>query len=275
MKDNRKLEAFEENKRLIKRIDESIKKFDENVVIINRLKEELEEYIKEHQDEPKTTSLYHFDDLNEKRDELYKLTAERFNCLLESKGVNTKLYSLYKYDFANMDIFGDPYLNCTVDGLIESDCMPDMMICLLKIAERVCDAVDYKDFKLVKIRMDEECKNSDDDSYTFNLTFNSNGNCNDIIQVIFHNVCEAAYEEGEGIFIKNYAKLDIVDTRLSLVILPYYGTSNSKTGLSTFGDNEELDYDDDKTYDKIALAMKTNRENLADKFKLIINNLSV
>lgn len=271
MKDNKKLEDFINTK-----IGELGKKyFSSFVELVDKYKEEINEIVEEDNKEPEVEDPLNIEDLYDIYGELSEVTVKRFNNILKSKGVNTDLYSLAKFDYKNKNIFGDPFLNCTVDGLIESDCMPDMMICLLKIAERVCDAVDYKDFKLVKIRMDEECKNSDDDSYTFNLTFNSNGNCNDIIQVIFHNVCEAAYEEGEGIFIKNYAKLDIVDTRLSLVILPYYGTSNSKTGLSTFGDNEELDYDDDKTYDKIALAMKTNRENLADKFKLIINNLSV
>ena len=244
------------------------------MMIIDRIKEELEKSIKERQEEPKSENLYDFDDLNEKRDELYKLTAERFNRLLEANDVNTEMYSLYKYDFANMDIFGDPYLNCTVHGILDLDFMPDMMIHLLKIAERVCNAVDYKDFKLVKIRRDEISKNNN--TMIFDITFRSDIHWHDTIKVGFYEALEGDFDPDNDIFIKNYAKLSIGDKRFLPAIL-HSGAVNSEIGLitSTFSNDEKLDCHDDETYNKITLAMKTNRENLADKSKLIINDLSV
>lgn len=278
MEDNKKLEndkfekALEENKRLMESIDNHIKKLEENKVIIDKSVEWLKEFIKERQEEPKTTNLYDFDDLNAKRDKLYELTAEQFNRLLKAKGVNTELYSLYKYDHANINIFGDPYLNCTVEGILDLDFMPDMMIYLLKIAEKVYNAVDYKDFKLVKIRMDEENRNSDDDFTIFDVIFKSNTYCYDTIKVGFCEVLEGEFDPDNDIFIKNYAKLSIDGKKTIPCILPS-GMTNGEIGpiTSTFTGKGEFDYNDAKTYDKIALAMKTNRENLEDKFKSIIN----
>ena len=55
-------------------------------------------------------------------------------------------------------------------------------------------------------------------------------------------------------------------------ILPS-GITNGEIGpiTSTFTSGGEFNYNDVKAYNKIALAMKTNRENLEDKFKSIIN----
>lgn len=274
LKNDKFKKEFEENERLIKLVNEDIERFVENMMIIDRIKKELEDSIKERQDEPKNENLYDFDDLSEKQDELCKLTAERFNRLLKANGVNTEMYSLYKYDFANTNIFGDSFLNCTINGILNLDFMPDMMICLLKIAEKVCNAVDYKDFKLVKIRMDEGSKNSN--SMIFDVTFRSNTHFYDVIKVGFYEALEGDFDPDNDIFIKNYAKLSIGDKRFLPAIL-HSGAVNSEIGLitSTFSNDEKLDCHDDETYNKITLAMKTNRENLADKFKLIINDLSV
>ena len=276
LKNDKFEKEFEENERLIKLVNEDIERFVENMMIIDRIKKELEDSIKERQDEPKNEDLYDFDDLNEKRDELHELTAEKFNRLLKAEGVNTELYSLYKYDYVNMDIFGDPYLNCTVEGILGSDFMPDMMICLLKIAEKVCNAVDYKEFELVKIRMDEENKNSDDDSVIFDVTFKSNTYCYDTIKVGFRGALEGDFDPDNDIFIKNYAKLNI-DGKKTIPIISPLGMTNGEIRpiTSTFTSKGELDYNDDKAYNKIALAMKTNRENLEDEFKSIINNMSI
>lgn len=276
LKNDKFEKEFEENERLIKLVNEDIERFVENMMIIDRIKKELEDSIKERQDEPKNEDLYDFDDLNEKRDELHELTAEKFNRLLKAEGVNTELYSLYKYDYVNMDIFGDPYLNCTVEGILGSDFMPDMMICLLKIAEKVCNAVDYKEFELVKIRMDEENKNSDDDSVIFDVTFKSNTYCYDTIKVGFRGALEGDFDPDNDIFIKNYAKLNI-DGKKTIPIISPLGMTNGEIRpiTSTFTSKGELDYSDDKAYNKIALAMKTNRENLEDEFKSIIDNMSI
>lgn len=271
LKNDKFEKEFEENERLIKLVNEDIERFVENMMIIDRIKKELEDSIKERQDEPKNENLYDFDDLSEKRDEIYKLTADRFNRLLKSKGVNTELYSLYKYDYANMNIFGDSYLNCTVEGILDSDFMPDMMAYLLKIAEKVCNAVDYKDFKLVRIRISEESKNSDEVA-VFDVTFKSNTYYYDTIKVGFREGLEGDFDP----FIKSYAELNASGKKTIPSILPS-GIVNGEIGpiTSTFTSGGELDYNDDKTYDKIASAMKTNRKNLEDKFKSIINDMSI
>lgn len=272
LKNDKFEKEFEENERLIKLVNEDIERFVENMMIIDRIKKELEDSIKERQEEPKSTNLYNFDDLNEKRDELYKLTADRFNRLLKAKGVNTELYSLYKYDYANMNIFGDPYLNCTVEGILDSDCMPDMMIHLLKIAEKVCNTVVYKDFKLVRIRINEEIKKSDGEVVVFDITFESNTYYYDTIKVGFREGLEGNFDP----FIKNYAELNVSGKKTIPSILPS-GIVNGEIGPinSTFTGGGEFDYNDDETYNKIALAMKTNRENLENEFKSIINNVSI
>ena len=276
LKNDKFEKEFEENERLIKLVNEDIERFVENMMIIDRIKKELEDSIKERQEEPKSTNLYNFDDLNEKRDELYKLTADRFNRLLKAKGVNTELYSLYKYDYANMDIFGDPYLNCTVEGILNSDYMPDVMIHLLKIAEKVCNTVAYKDFKLVRIRMDEENRNSDDDFAIFDVTFKSNTYCYDTIKVGFREVSEGDFDPDNDIFIKNYAKLSVDGKKTIPIISPSGMTKGEiKPITSTFTGKGEFNYNDDKAYNKIILAMKTNRENLEDEFRSITNNLSI
>lgn len=275
MEDNEKLkeEVLRENEKLLKSIDEHIKELKESRILIKELKEGLKEYTKERQEEPKNhESLYNFDDLNEKQDKLYKLTADRFNRLLKAKGVNTELYSLYKYDYANMDIFGDPYLNCTVEGILDSDYMPDMMIHLLKIAEKVCNTVVYKDFKLVRIRLNEEIKKSDGEVAVFDVTFKSNIYYYDTIRVGFREGLEGNFDP----FIKNYAELNASGKKTIPVILPS-GIVNGEIGPmnSTFTGGGEFDYNNDKTYNKIALAMKTNRENLESKFESVIKNLSM
>ena len=282
MEENKKLEndkfekALEENKRLMESIDNHVKKLEENKVEISKSVKWLEEFIKERQKEPEeSTNLYDFDDLSVKQEELFKLTADRFNRLLKSKGVNTELYSLYKYDYLNMDIFGDSFLNCTIEGILNSDYELDMMIYLLKIAERVCKSVEYKDFKLTEIRMSKE-ESDDDDNIIFNLTFSSDRICRDIIRVIFRNPHEGDFNPHEDIFLDNYAKLEIYDMKGIPNILPI-GMLVGEIGLSssTFSGNGGLYYNDDKTYNKIALIMKTNRENLADRLNSAIKNLSV
>lgn len=281
MEENKKLEndkfekALEENKRLMESIDNHIKKLEENKVAIDKSVGWLKEFIKERQEEPEeSTNLYDFDDLSDKQEELFKLTADRFNRLLKSKGVNTELYSLYKYDYMNMDIFGDSFLNCTIEGILNSDYMPDMMIYLLKIAERVCKSVDYKDFKLTEIRMSKE--SNDDNDIIFNLTFSSDRICRDIISVTFRNSLEGDFDPDEDIFLNNYAKLEIYDMKGIPNILPI-GMLFGEIGLSssTFSGDGGLYYNDDKTYSKIALIMKTNRENLADRLNSAIKNLSI
>ena len=271
MKDNKKLEEFLNTKvgELGKKYFESF--MEEGKKIVENAKEEFNKIV----EEDKKENLYDFDDLSEKRDELYKLTADRFNRLLKSKGVNTELYSLYKYDYANMNIFGDSYLNCTVEGILDSDFMPDMMAYLLKIAEKVCNAVDYKDFKLVRIRISEESKNSDEVA-VFDVTFKSNMYYYDTIKVGFREVSEGDFDLDNDIFIKNYAKLSVDGKKIIPIISPLGMTKGEiKPITSTFTGKGEFNYNDDKAYNKITLAMKTNRENLEDEFKSIINNLSI
>lgn len=272
MKDNKKLEEFLDTK-----VGELGKKYFERFVeegkkIVENAKDEFNNIVEEDDDEPEVEDPLNIEDLYDRYDELTEVTVKRFNNILKSKGVNTDLYSLYKYDHANMNIFGDPYLNCTVEGILDLDFMPDMMIYLLKIAEKVCNAVDYKDFKLVKIRMDEENRNSDDDFTIFDVIFKSNTYCYDTIKVGFCEVLEGEFDPDNDIFIKNYAKLSIDGKKFIPSILPS-GITNGEIGpiTSTFTSGGEFNYNDVKAYNKIALAMKTNRENLEDKFKSIIN----
>lgn len=154
-------------------------------------------------------------DLSNNYDELVRITVDTFNRMLKENGVDTDLYSLYKYDYANMNIFGDSYLNCTVEGILDSDFMPDMMAYLLKIAEKVCNAVDYKDFKLVRIRISEESKNSDEVA-VFDVTFKSNTYYYDTIKVGFREGLEGDFDP----FIKSYAELNASGKKTIPSILP-------------------------------------------------------
>lgn len=110
----------------------------------------------------------------------------------------------------------------------------------------------------------------------FDITFRSDIHWHDTIKVGFHGALEGDFDPDNDIFIKNYAKLNVGDKRFLPAILPS-GIVNSEMGLitSTFSTDEKLNCHDDETYNKIALAMKTNRKNLEDKFKLIIKELSI
>ena len=93
-----------------------------------------------------------------------------------------------------------------------------------------------------------------------------------IIKVGFCEVLEGEFDPDNDIFIKNYAKLSIDGKKFIPSILPS-GITNGEIGpiTSTFTSGGEFNYNDVKAYNKIALAMKTNRENREDKFKSIIN----
>lgn len=275
MKDNKKLEEFLNTKvgELGKKYFESF--MEEGKKIVENAKEEFNKIVEEDKKEDSVvTGPLELQDLSNNYDELVRITVDTFNRMLKENGVDTDLYSLNYQDCLNEKIFGNDLLNCTIQGILNQNCNEDLLIELLKIAEKVCNAVDYKDFKLVKIRMDEGSKNSN--SMIFDVTFRSNTHFYDVIKVGFYEALEGDFDPDNDIFIKNYAKLSIGDKRFLPAIL-HSGAVNSEIGLitSTFSNDEELDCHDDETYNKITLAMKTNRENLADKFKLIINDLSV
>lgn len=120
------------------------------------------------------------DNPSEKPEELYskyielnKMAADKFNNTLKEKGVNTNLYALKYSDFSNKNIFGDPYLNCTVHGILNKNCNVTLLVKLLEIAEKIRNAINKEDFKLFKI---EEVGNSwdkgiMDKGITFKLIF--------------------------------------------------------------------------------------------------------
>lgn len=287
MKDNKKLEEFLDTK-----VGELGKKYFERFVeegkkIVENAKDEFSKIVEEDDDEPEVEDPLNIEDLYDRYDELTEVTVKRFNNILKSKGVNTDLYSLTEFDYKNKDIFGDPFLNCTIHGLLTRDHDADLLIKLLKISEKMCNAVDSGSFKLFKIQKVEGLLADD---IWFKMTF-VDENC-------YYGIMLSVINYGhdiESISIWNGAELMIgANTLFSCadVFNPsesgntnyiYFNSSvmddEKQSALELIGISnlECIKYrsEDDEIYDKLAEHMKSNRRRLSKNLKLLSDELNV
>ena len=148
MKDNKKLEEFINSK-----IGELGKKyFSSFVEFADKYKEEINKIVEEGKKEDSVVkNPLDLEDLGNKYDELVRTTVDTFNRTLKENGVDTDLYSLKYQDCLNEKIFGDDFLNCTIQGILTQSCNDDLLAKLLKIAGRVCKTVESEDLKLARI----------------------------------------------------------------------------------------------------------------------------
>ena len=287
MKDNKKLEEF-----LDAKVGELGKKYFEKFVeegkkIVESAKDEFNKIVEEDNKEPEIEDPLNIEDLYDRYDELTEVTVKRFNNILKSKGVNTDLYSLTVFDYKNKDIFGDPFLNCTINGLLTRDHEPDLLIKLLKISEKMCNAVNSESFKLFKIQKVEGLLADD---VWFKMTFEDK-NC-------YYGIMLSVINYGhdiESISIWNGVELMIgANTLFSCedafnpsesdnTNYVYFNSSviddekQSELELIGISNIEYMKYqsEDDKIYIKLAKHMKSNRRRLSKNLKLLSEELDV
>lgn len=281
MKDNKKLEEFLDTK-----IGELGRKYFSSFVrLVDDYKEEINKIVEEDK-EPEVEDPLNLEDLYDRYDELSEETAKRFNNILKSKGVNTDLYSLTEFDYKNKDIFGDPFLNCTIHGLLTREHDSTLLVKLLKISEKMCKAVDSKSFELIKIQKVEGLLTDD---LWFKMTF-ADENCYYGIMV---SVFDHEYND-ESIVIWNGVALTIGANTLFSCADAFNPSESDSTNYIYFNSSvmdekqsaleligiSNIEYvklrsEDDETYIKLAEHMKSNRRRLSKNLKLLSDELDV
>lgn len=226
-------------------------------------------------------------DLSNKYDELVRITVDTFNRMLKENGVDTDLYSLNYQDCLNEKIFGDDLLNCTIQGILNQNCNEDLLIELLKIAGRVCKAVESEDLELVKITRNGYY----DDCMLFNLLFRDNKAVHTIL-VECYDYDSLSFNPGKDIFINSNIRssfsvegiIALNDSTVRIGNSPYSDIFDierntdyqlNHISISNFSAKESRDLPclEDETYNEIGQIIEDNRYKLTSSLRFIAHKI--
>lgn len=288
MKDNKKLEEFLDTK-----VGELGKKYFERFVeegkkIVENAKEEFNKIVEEdNKEDSVVTGPLELQDLSNKYDELVRITVDTFNRMLKENGVDTDLYSLNYQDCLNEKIFGDDLLNCTIQGILNQNCNEDLLIELLKIAGRVCKAVESEDLELVKITRNGYY----DDCMLFNLLFRDNKGVHTIL-VECYDYDSLSFNPGKDIFINSNIRssfsvegiIALNDSTVRIGNSPHSDIFDierntdyqlNHISISNFSAKESRDLPclEDETYNEIGQIIEGNRYKLTSSLRFIAHKI--
>ena len=287
MKDNKKLEEFLNTKvgELGKKYFESF--MEEGKKIVENAKEEFNKIVEEDKEDSVVTDLLELQDLGNKYDELVRMTVDTFNRMLKENGVDTDLYSLDYQDCFNKKIFGDDFLNCTIQGILTQNCKEDLLIELLKIAGRICKTVESEDLKLAKIKGTE----SYNDCMLFNLLFSDNKGVHTIL-VPCYDYDRLSFNPGKDIFIdsnirSSFSVEDIIalnDSTVRIGNSPYSDTFDIKNNINyqlnhisvsnaSSTESRDLPCLEDETYNEIGQIIEGNRYKLTSSLRFLAHKI--
>lgn len=258
--------------------------------IIN--KRQLRKKLKEDKKDPEKE-----EDLYRKYSELNETVVDKFNNMLKEKGVNTNLYALKYSNFSNKNIFGDPYLNCTVHGILNKNCNVTLLVKLLEIAEKIRNAINKEDFKLFKI---EEVGNSwdkgiTDKGITFKLIFEDGSfHCYHSFFITFIDYYSADFDLGKDVVIWDSSELTVNarnvfaigdgdakfgDMNKIGINFTYFSSDSNgeKVKIDRIGvvnhNGRKLYHNNDKSYERVAEIARMNVNRLSTNLRLTADKI--
>lgn len=256
-------------------------------------KRQLRKKLKEYKKDPEKE-----EDLCRKYSELNEMAVDKFNNMLKEKGVNTNLYALKYSNFSNKNIFGDPYLNCTVHGILNKNCNVTLLVKLLEIAEKIRNAINKEDFKLFKI---EEVGNSwdkgiTDKGITFKLIFEDGSfhcyhsffitlidyysmkNFDLDKDVVIWDSSELTVD-ARNIFAIDDSEAKFGDMNKISINFTYFSSdfNGEKVNIDRIGvvnyNGRKLYCNNDKSYERVAEIARLNVNRLSDNLRLVANKV--